>query len=128
MSNFVQLGKDDCTYLLNLIQEMDSNTAFTARQRGYTVPKLEKIQRDPTSARLAYQDVEYILDLIEDDDLPEAEQQREMTRLQVMEIQKLQNEKFEEHKDIDTQREQRRLKRMGPVAGLVAAFEEKRTQ
>ena len=119
---FVQLTKEDCQYLLNLIEEMDSDTAYTARQRGYTVPKLQKIQKDPRSARLAYQDVDYLLDLIEDDDLGEVEQYREMARASLLEIQTLQSQRFEETKNIETQREQRRARR-NPSIVLAEHFE-----
>jgi hypothetical protein len=119
---FVQLAKDDCTYLLNLIEEMDSETLYTARQRGYTVPKLERIQNDPRSSRLAFQDVEYLLDLMEDDDFSEVEQQREMTRACILEIQRLQQLKQEETRGIEEQREQRRARRQ-PVNALQEHFQ-----
>ncbi len=119
---FVQLTPDDCTYLLNLIQEMDSETIYTQRQRGYTVPKLQKIQLDSRSARLAFQDVEYLLDLIDDDDLPEVEQQREMTRATILEIQQLQIQKQEETRGIEEQRELRRARRR-PVESLQEHFQ-----
>jgi hypothetical protein len=116
---FVQLSKDDCTYLLDLINTMDSTTLFTAKQRIYTVPKLVAIAKDPRSARLAYQDVDYLLDLIEDDEQAciscpqETEQTRAMAQAQLLEIQALQKRKFEETKDIESQRAQRRAKRNG---------------
>ena len=123
---FIQLTHTDCQYLLNLIDEMDSETAYTKSQRGYTFPKLVKIQKDPRSARLAYQDVDYLLELIEDDDLEELEQQREMTRQAMLEIQVLQNQKFEERGkllvDIETQRQLRKARR-GSVQPLQAHFE-----
>ena len=118
---FVQLTKEDCTYFLQLIEEMDMDTKFTERQRGYTIPKLQKIAQDPRSARLAFQDVEYLLDLIDDDDLPEVEQTREMARQSLVEIQSLQNQKFEETKNIEEQREVRRARRQ-PVKSLQAHF------
>lgn len=111
MSQFVQLTSQDCQYLLELIEDMDSGTKYTERQRGYTVPKLKKILQDPRSSKLAYQDVEYLLDLIEDDDLPEYEQQREMTRGILLDIQNLQQSRFEETRDVENQREARRAKR-----------------
>jgi hypothetical protein len=111
MSNFIQLNRADCLYLLELIQDMDSDTKYTERQRLYTIPKLTKISTDPKSAKLAFQDVEYLLDLIDDDDLPESEQQREMTRTALVEIQNLQQNRYLETRDIDQQREERRLKR-----------------
>ena len=118
---FVQLTKEDCTYFLQLIEEMDMDTKFTERQRGYTIPKLQKIAQDPRSARLAFQDVEYLLDLIDDDDLPEVEQTREMARQSLVEIQSLQNQKFEETKNIEEQREVRRARRQ-PVKSLQEHF------
>ena len=119
---FVQLTKDDCIYLLNLIEEMDSSTLYTERQRGYTVPKLQKIGADPRTARLAYQDVEYLLDLLDDDDLEETEQQREMTRACILQIQALQVQKQEESKGIEEQRELRRTRRR-PVESLQEHFQ-----
>lgn len=113
---FVQLGKDECTYLLNLIEEMDSATPFTERQRGYTVPKLQRIQAEPRSARLAYQDVKYLLELIEDDELEELEQIRGMAKQTLYEIEALQAQKTEEMRSKDEQREFRRLRRLGPRA------------
>src|ERR1035441_7348359 len=102
---------------------MDSDTAYTARQRGYTVPKLQKIQANGRAARLAFQDVDYLLELIDDDDLPELEQSREMARCQLLDIQNLQNQKFEESKNVEQQREVRRLRRLGPAAVLAEHFE-----
>ena len=118
---FVQLTKEDCSYLLNLIETMDSDTAYTAKQRSYTVPKLKRISQDAKSARIAFQDVAYLIELIEDDDLPELEQQREMTLATIMEIQRLQDQKFEETKDIDVQREMRRARR-NPLEALSTHF------
>src|ERR1017187_115081 len=120
---FVQLTPDDCTYLLNLIELMDSDTAYTSRQRGYTVPKLQKIQPSGRAARLAFHGVHYLLELIDDDDLPELEQSREMARCQLLDIQNLQNQKFEESKNVEQQRETRRLRRLGTSAALEAHFE-----
>jgi hypothetical protein len=42
---------------------MDGAPPYTERQRGYTVPKLQRILRDPAFDRLAFQDVEYLLEL-----------------------------------------------------------------
>lgn len=119
---FIQLTKDDCSYLLDLIEEMDSDTTYTERQRGYTVPKLQRISTDPRSGRLAYQDVEYLLDLLDDDDLPETEQQREMTRACILQIQQLQMQKQEETRGIEEQRELRRARRR-PIESLQEHFE-----
>ena len=121
MSNFVQLDSADCAYLLKLIVELDGDTHYTERQRGYTVPKLQKIARDARSARLAFQDVEYLQDLIEDDDLPEDEQQRLMTAEKLTEIQALQKSCFFETRDIETQRQLRRARR-SPAAVLQEHF------
>ena len=112
MSNFIQLSAEDCTYLLELIADMDSDTAYTEKQRSYTVPKLHKIRKDPCSARLAYQDVDYLLDLIEDDELTETELQREHTSESLQAIQELQSARFARTRDIEKQRDSRRLKRL----------------
>ena len=113
MPQFVQLGSDECQYLIDLIKEMDSATAFTERQRSYTLPKLAKIQKDPRSARLYYQDVDYLLELIQDDDLEEFEQIRGMTAQTICQIRELQSARFEETKNIETQRELRKARRRG---------------
>lgn len=110
---FVQLSSDECQYLLNLIFEMDFDTKFTERQRGYTIPKIQRIQKDPRSARLAYQDVDYLLELISDDDLEEVEQIRGMTEQTLLQIQQLQAQKLEENRDVETQRELRKARRRG---------------
>ena len=112
MPQFIQLTKEDCKYLLDLIHEMDSDTSYTQQQRSFTVPKLRRILNDPKSARLAYQDVDYLLELIEDDDLEELSAQRDSTRLTMLEIQKLQQTRFEIIQDVEKQRESRRLKRL----------------
>ena len=125
MSQFVQLSKEDCQYLLDLIQIMDSDTAYTARQRSYTVPKLQKIQVNAKEARLAFQDVDYLLDLMEDDTRESHEQQREMTHQCVLNIQALQNARFEETRDIESQRELRRA-RLNPERALNEKFGEAR--
>lgn len=113
MPQFVQLTKEDCQYLLNLIAEMDSATLYTERQRSYTVPKLHKIMAEPRSARLAYQDVDYLLELIEDDDLEELEMNKAMAESSLREIQALQNARFEESKGIEDQRATRKARRLG---------------
>ena len=125
MSQFVQLSKEDCQYLLELIADMDSDTAYTARQRSYTVPKLQKIQVNAKETRLAFQDVDYLLDLMEDDTRESHEQQREMTRQCVLDIQTLQNARFEETRDIESQRELRRA-RLNPERALQEKFGEAR--
>ena len=127
MSQFVQLSKDDCNYLLNLINEIDLDTAYTARQRGYTIPKLGRIANDAKSARLAFQDVEYLLELIEDDDLVDAEepgieQQRAMTQAALLEIQALQNQRASEIQNIEDQRAARKGRRR-PAEALQEHFE-----
>ncbi len=128
MSQFVQLSIEDCTYLLNLIEEIDSDTAYTARQRAYTVPKLQRIAHDPRSARLAYQDVDYLLELLEDDDLTDAEQpgieqQRAMTQGALLEIQQLQAARASEIQNIEDQRAARKARRR-PVESLQEHFEQ----
>ena len=128
MSHFVQLSKEDCQYLLQLITDMDLATAYTERQRSYTVPKLQKIQVNPKETRLAhlaFQDVDYLLDLMEDDTREETEQQREMTRQCVLDIQALQNARFEETRDVESQRELRRA-RLNPERALNEKFGEAR--
>lgn len=113
---FVTLTVEDCSYLLELIASMDADTRFTEKQRGYTVPKLLKMKDNPDSARLAFQDVDYLLELIEDDDLESCEQQREMTRSSLLDIQKLQAQHFNEQADIESQRETRRARRTPAVS------------
>lgn len=120
---FIQLTIEDCQYLLTLIADMDADTAYTAAQRRYTVPKLERISEDPRSARFTYQDVDYLLELIEDDDLEECEQQRALTFAQLYAIQELQTRRFRESKDIEEQRQERKARRR-PVESLQAHFEQ----
>jgi hypothetical protein len=93
---------------------MDSTTLYTERQRGYTVPKLLKIQEDRRSARLAYQDVDYLLDLIEDDDLEgdDIKDQREDARNTLLKIKQLQDKRVDETRNIEEQRSNRRVKRL----------------
>jgi|SRR5215471_14332544 len=124
---FVQLTPESCTYLLELIAEMDSETSYTERQRAYTVPKLQKILQDPGSAKLAFQDVEYLLDLIEDDDLEETSGLKEDARSILLDIQNLQQSRFDEMKSIESQREARRSKR-NPCKGLQEHFAHTRPQ
>ncbi len=126
MPRFVQLTTEDCTYLLDLIEDMDSETAYTARQRAYTVPKLETIKQDPRATRLARKDVEYLLELVADDDLIECEQQRLMTSASLQEILELQVQNQREQQSRDNERWTRRLKRSGhSVAETLAEhFEE----
>lgn len=124
---FIQLGSDECQYLLDLIEEMDSDTKQTERQRGYTVPKLQKIQKDPASARLAYQDVDYLIELMEDDDLEEFEQIRGMALQTITEIQNLQKVKFAELSAWESAREMRKNRRRGvsPIEASVEVLQEK---
>ena len=111
MRQFVSLDPADIKYLLELISDMDSETSYTERQRSYTVPKLKKLLRDSESARLYYQDVSYLLDLVEDDELPEFSVQREITRDKLIAIQENQQAAFQELQDIEQQRASRRDKR-----------------
>ena len=120
--NFIELDAQDCAYLLGLIQDIDFDTPYTTRQRGYTIPKLVQIAADPSSRRLAFQDVEYLLDLLEDDDLPETEQLRGMIQVKLEEIQRLQTEQARAMQDVETQRAQRRARR-SPVGALQEHFE-----
>ncbi len=124
-TNFVQLEAEECAYLLALINEMDSETRYTAKQRAYTIPKLEGIAKDPATKRLCFQDVEYLLDLLEDDDVPETEQQRTEIVIKLEEILAKQQEAFEAMRSIDEQRSARKARR-NPVAALQDHFE--RTQ
>lgn len=123
--NFVELDAADCTYLLALINEIDMDTPYTARQRQYTIPKLEQIAKEPASKRLAFQDVQYLLDLLEDDDLEETEQVRGMVQVKLEEIQKLQSEQARAMQDIETQRAWRRAKRQ-PQQTLQEHFQQTR--
>jgi len=120
---YVELNKEDCVYLLDLIQEMDMETAYTAKQRGYTIPKLEAIYKDPTSKRLVYQDIEYLLDLVEDDDESPYEQQRLMTQQKLQQIAELQAAHAAAMVDIETQREKRKARRQ-PIKALQEHFEQ----
>ena len=113
MKRFVQLTNEDCQYLLDLIQDMDSETQYTEKQRKYTIPKLLAIQADPGARRLAFQDVDYLLELIEDDDLPETEVARTAALQNLLQIQALQNARFDETRSIEAQRTSRRRKRAG---------------
>ncbi len=126
MSRFVQLTTEDCTYLLDLIEDMDSETTYTARQRAYTVPKLQQIQADPRAARLTRKDVEYLLELVADDDLIDCEQQRLMTSAALQEILDLQIQNQREQQSRDNERWTRRLKRSSQNVSEVLAehFEE----
>lgn len=121
-TNFVQLSPEDCTYLLELITEMDSDTAYTERQRSYTVPKLQTIASNPRSKKLAYQDVDYLLELLEDDDLEESQQQRFMTQEKLLAIRALQDSQFARTRDIEQQRKLRRARRQ-PSKALSEHFE-----
>lgn len=121
-TNFVQLSPEDCTYLLELIAEMDSDTAYTERQRSYTVPKLQTIASNPRSKKLAYQDVDYLLELLEDDDLEESQQQRFMTQEKLLAIRALQDSQFARTRDIEQQRKLRRARRQ-PSKALSEHFE-----
>ena len=139
-TKFVQLTPEDTQYLLTLIVELDSQTSYTARQRAYTVPKLVKILKDPTSSRLAYQDVDYLLELIEDDELVEDLQRRESAKQTLLRIQQLQLDRFQEIQSIDLQRSQRRHRRSpkdpsgsgselgNPLDPLESHFNQKRTK
>lgn len=123
MSTFVQLAKEDCQFLLSLIEEMDSDTAYTARQRAYTVPKLQRIAQDPRSARLAYQDVDYLLELLEDAEIPEQpEQELQMCRESLLQIQNLQSQRFDEMQNREQQRQLRRARRQ-PAKELQEHFQ-----
>jgi len=121
-TNFVQLTPEDCNYLLSLIQEMDSETPYTERQRGFTIPKLQKLSADPSKARLADQDLEYLLELVEDDENPDFEQQRLMTFQTLQEIQAL-KENFRNIMATKDQQRNLRKARRTPVQSLQEHFQ-----
>lgn len=122
MAIFVQLDKADCTYLLELIGSIDAGTQYTAKQRTFTVPKLQRILQDPSKTRLAFKDVEYLLDLIEDDELAETEQQRTETQIKLEDILNRQTKAFEAARSIEDQRSARRALR-NPSGALQGHFQ-----
>lgn len=116
MTPFVQLNQQDCKYLLELIDEMDSLCEFTRKQRSHTRPKIERIRKDPKNGRLAYQDTEYLLELIEDDELAESREQRESTTNTLKAIRDLQCARFQSIQDIEDQRTARRNRRVEKIS------------
>lgn len=122
MAIFVQLDNADCTYLLELIGSIDAGTQYTAKQRTFTIPKLQRILRDPSKTRLAFKDVEYLLDLIEDDELAETEQQRTETQIKLEDILNRQTKAFEAARSIEDQRSARRALR-NPSGALQGHFQ-----
>lgn len=117
MPRFVQLTAEDCTYLLNLIEEMDSDNEHTARQRLYTVPRLASIRDNPRAERLHPKDIGYLLELVADDELPEVEQQRWTTANVLAEIDELQKQRRVDQQAKDSWRYERKLKRLGISLG-----------
>lgn len=117
-TNFIQLNREECDYLINLIHEIDGDTAYTARQRTYTVPKLIKIREDARGAKLAYQDVDYLIELLED--CEHGSDVKFFTELvdKLMAIRDLQDNKFAELKSIEDQRQARKLKASIRSGGL----------
>jgi hypothetical protein len=119
-TNFIQLTTTECDYLLELIHEVDGDTVYTARQRTYTIPKLLKIREDARGAKLAYQDVDYLLELLEDSaasELPSL-----VTKLES--IRDLQDNKYAELKSIEDQRTSRRLKALTRNGDLEKTLQE----
>lgn len=112
MRKFIQLNEAECRYLLELIEDLDSETLFTTQQRKDTSYRLRRILEDPSSTKLVYQDVEYLLDLLEDDDLPATQEQRDGALLTILEIQKLQKTRFSEREAIERERDERRMRRL----------------
>lgn len=126
MPRFIQLTNEDCTYLLNLIEDMDSETAYTELQRSYTVPKLAAIAQNPSAARLAPRDIGYLIELVEDDTEESLEQQRCMTQATLLEIYELQVATQNELRSREQQRSQRRARR-APATSLQEHFAQTRT-
>lgn len=114
MPSFIKLARPQVEYLIDLIEDMDSETTYTAHQRSYTLPKLKRLAKDSDSCRLAYQDIEYLLELIEDDDLedPAVKSIRASTQNTLQSILELQVEKFQGLKDLEDQRAARRERRL----------------
>lgn len=112
MARFIQLDVADCDYLLNLIADMDSDTLYTARQRAITTEKIAHIREDPYGTKLMFQDVNYLLELIEDDDLESVSAQRGNTLAVLEDIRDLQISKFQKTLSIEDQREARRARRL----------------
>lgn len=111
-SKFIQLTASDCNYLLELIEDLDADTAYTKNQRELTKPKLLEILQKPRSAKLNYPDVEYLLDLVDDDDLESNEPERESAYKVLLAIQNLQQERYQRNIQIEQEREQRRARRL----------------
>lgn len=109
---FIQLSPTECSYLIELIEDLDGETTYTQTQRGFTLPKLKRILSNPDSVKLIHPDVEYLLDLLEDDDLPATQQLKDNTMLTLLEIQKLQKQRFAERELIEREREARRVRRL----------------
>lgn len=109
----IQLTKEQIKYLLELIIDMDNDTVYTARQRAYTVPKLTGMLDGTFDRKLMFKDVSYLIELIEDDEVPSP--YRNSTYDTLIAIQKLQSERFQEYANIDEQRNKRRIKRIGMV-------------
>lgn len=112
MKQFIQLSTAECQYLLDLIHDLDGETIYTQDQRLQTSSRIRRILDDPSSTKLVYKDVEYLLDLLDDDDLAESQSIRDSTTLTILEIQKLQKARFSEREQIEQEREQRRFRRL----------------
>lgn len=118
---FLQLTKEDCAYLLRLIETLDSTTPHTARQRTFTIPKLQQIAYDPLSARLAYQDVRYLLDLLED--YLDSQFLDSVVYAKLLEIRKLQDTRWIERQQIDRERAERRAHHKTSIVDLKEHFQ-----
>jgi len=112
MAQFIQLTPEEIDYLLNLIADMDSDTVYTADIRILTIEKLMAIKKNPRASKLFYNEVTYLLELIEDDDLESASGVRIQTQNVLEDIQNLQAKRFQETLSIEEQRELRRAKRV----------------
>src|SRR5215469_7611125 len=101
MAQFIQLTTEEIDYLLNLISELDFDTAYTVEIRITTVEKLMAIRKQPRSYKLFYNEVTYLLELIEDDDLEADSAIRGQTLAVLEDIQNLQAKRFQETLSIE---------------------------
>lgn len=117
MSTFKQLSPEGIDYLTTLINEDDAQ--YCAKQRSITSNKLINLKNNPEHTRLHNLDIEYLLDLIEDDEMESVEQIRLMTKGELEDIKALKDEAARVFALEETEREERRNRRRSAINGVI---------
>lgn len=136
LQEYVSLNSEQCTYLLELIKDMDAGIAFTSQIRPVAYAHLFAVKTGLNSplgesklGKLTHNDVKYLLDLVEDDELASTREIKFQTLGALKKIQILMESAFNARLSPEEQRKLRRVRRTENATRLEQlerAFSERR--